>query len=753
LLSSFNPSSIIRIHTLQSRFMANFDPHLCETCRSIDFEAILFKNSGKKINLNTSESSRKEVNFGFLDELICRSPSCQFCGLVLETATRINFGEVPPTTKEGQRVKCVLKGRFFCTLYDAIHQGQAGCDVDVYRLMVEFDPRPYPEVLFNDVMFQPYAELKVGSDKRDDLTGSGRLVGDRVDTKTLRNWFRQCEDRHGKKCSTPRWLGNVEQSSSLKVIDVKRRCIANAPPRCRYLALSYVWGACQTIRTTTASIAQFREANAFDKEIVPKTIAEAMKLVVALGERYLWVDALCIIQDDDTNKAEQIMQMDLIYAGALLTIIAAWGKDVAAGLPGLSEGTRSARQGTVWVSENWSLMQTLAQGDDGLLQNSTWYSRGWTFQERLLSRRALIFTPDQVYWVCEMATWNEETILEPEKPRYHVLSQALGCNDEWDDGEPKFSMKALGDYITQYSERQFTYQGDALSSFSGILRRVAYRESEVFHWGLPHTRFDQALTWKYGEERRKDYCKLHHVPFPSWSWLGWTGFVGGYEIDDDLQKRTLRGASSPEIVFYKLGIDGRVQQIKGAAHRRRRALLWFRKLVKDPFEDMRRRWKGPTIVHSPISICAKGSHSLADGSLHPYQLAPELDKTTHDTLATNQPFHETGRLVFWTSRASLLTRQAERNKIFVDVNGKDTLLDSANGFFADMMETTGNQILLDFIVVSRRCLFDKEVGSLNLLVVTWSETELDVASRIGCCSISESDWVSVDPEWKLVILE
>ena len=343
----------IRIHTLQGPLMAKNDPHLCETCRSIDFEAILFEG-WRKIFIYPSES--KEVDLGFLDELIRRSPSCQFCGLALEAATRINFGEIPPTTVEGQRVKCVIKERFFCTLYDAVHRGQAGCRVHVSRLVVHLDPQPYPEIQFMQIMFQPYAELMAGSDKRDDLTGSGRLVGDRVDTKTLRNWLRQCEDRHGKNCSTPQWLGNVKQSNSLKVIDVKRRCIANAPPRCRYLALSYVWGACQTFRSTTANIAQFREAKGFDKEIVPKTIADAMKLVVALGERYLWVDALCITQDDDTDKAEQIMQMDLIYAGALLTIIAAGGKDAAAGLPGISEGTRSAKQGTVRVSENWSLM-------------------------------------------------------------------------------------------------------------------------------------------------------------------------------------------------------------------------------------------------------------------------------------------------------------------------------------------------------------------------------------------------------------
>ncbi|KAF2193474.1 HET-domain-containing protein [Zopfia rhizophila CBS 207.26] len=599
-------------------------------------------------------------------------------------------------------------------------------------------------------MFQPCAESRQGSGGHDNLKGSGRVVELQVDTKTLRNWLRQCEDHHGGNCSVPKWLGNAEQPSSLKVIDVKRKCIVNAPPRCRYLALSYVWGACQTFRSTTVNNVQFRVENGIDKEIVPKTIMDAMKLVLSLGEQYLWVDALCITQDDDKDKAEQITQMDLIYANALLTIIAAGGKDAAAGLPGLSEGTRSVKQGAVRISENWSLMQTLSQGFDAHLQNSTWNSRGWTFQERLLSRRALFFTQDQVYWMCEMATWNEETILEPARPRCQVLSQALGCRDEWDDGDPKFTMEALDTYITQYSTREFTYQSDALDGFSGILRRVAYQENENFHWGLPHTRFDQALTWKYGTKRRKEHCNVHRVPFPSWSWLGWTEFIGAHHVHSDLQERTLRGESSPELVFYKLGTDGKVQEIKAAAAPSNGAQLQTRKPVNDSFEDMRRQWKGTTIVRGPVSIRAKGSDSLTDGSLRSSQLAPEKDKKTYDSLTISQPFNDIGRLVFWTSHASLFTHMTKSGKMYVEINGKDILLDDATGFFTGM---TGTNQLLDFIVVSRSFLDSKELKSLNLFVVKWSDRELNVASRIGCCSIHESDWVRADREWKLVILE
>lgn len=86
---------------------------------------------------------------------------------------------------------------------------------------------------------------------------------------------------------------------------------------------------------------------------MPKTIADTMALALELGEQYLWVDVLCIIQDDNKDKKEQIAQMDLIYAGALFTIIAAGGSNAQSGLPGLLEGTRKVEQRTVQAGESF----------------------------------------------------------------------------------------------------------------------------------------------------------------------------------------------------------------------------------------------------------------------------------------------------------------------------------------------------------------------------------------------------------------
>ena len=76
---------------------------------------------------------------------------------------------------------------------------------------------------------------------------------------------------------------------------------------------------------------------------LPRTIQDAMAFVLGIGQRYLWVDALCIVQDDSNSKETQIKHMGSVYHAALFTIIAS-GRDADAGLPGVREGSRNEVQ-------------------------------------------------------------------------------------------------------------------------------------------------------------------------------------------------------------------------------------------------------------------------------------------------------------------------------------------------------------------------------------------------------------------------
>ncbi len=94
--------------------------------------------------------------------------------------------------------------------------------------------------------------------------------------------------------------------------------IVDAPPQCRYLALSYVWGRVhqdkEYLSSRDENLAILGQTGALFAKTnsLPDTIKDAISLCQKLDERYLWVDSLCIIQDSLDDKMNQIGKMDTI---------------------------------------------------------------------------------------------------------------------------------------------------------------------------------------------------------------------------------------------------------------------------------------------------------------------------------------------------------------------------------------------------------------------------------------------------------
>lgn len=214
---------------------------------------------------------------------------------------------------------------------------------------------------------------------------------------------------------------------------------------------------------------------------LPQTIQDAITLTERLGERYLWVDALCIVQDDLEDLQRQTAAMDSVFSGATLTIAAAAGDDSNHGLPGLRAGSGRKTRRKIRVTENLSLLSTA----EDELRRSSWETRGWTFQERVLSRRMLFFTQSLVSWKCDLDAWSEETILEPEKLEgnfvclYHTLGPVSATT-------PRFSVRQLETYINNYTRRTLSYGSDILPAFQGIMHRYEAATGERLHWGLAY---------------------------------------------------------------------------------------------------------------------------------------------------------------------------------------------------------------------------------------------------------------------------
>ena len=239
----------------------------------------------------------------------------------------------------------------------------------------------------------------------------------------ISSWMNACHTLHGPEC-------NEVHSNSLQVfdmilIDVVGQRLVTLPSDTRYFALSYVWGTAKSFNTTQATVEALKVSGALADTSIPKTLRDAMELTVRLGEKYLWVDALCIIQDDEEGKMDLILKMDIIYNQALLTVVALSGEHADAGLPGVSKDSRSPIGPLEHfpTSGNDTLSFTIQHPGLGLkVKDSVYATRGWTYQERLLSPRRLYLTESQAYFHCNCAIYEEQRGMEN---RSNFLSPGL----------------------------------------------------------------------------------------------------------------------------------------------------------------------------------------------------------------------------------------------------------------------------------------------------------------------------------------
>jgi hypothetical protein len=173
----------------------------------------------------------------------------------------------------------------------------------------------------------------------------------------------------------------------------------------KYVALTHRWGnpSLQGSFHFLSHAKLERWQNHLDLRMLPQTFQDAVKITRSLGLRYLWIDALCIIQDDEADLQAQIGKMEDVFRCAYVTLSAtcATGSD-----DGFLKTNRKSRSHYPfsYPNELGSLdMIYLCDPIDDFerhVEQSALSKRGWVFQERALSRRIIHFTEVQVYWEC-----------------------------------------------------------------------------------------------------------------------------------------------------------------------------------------------------------------------------------------------------------------------------------------------------------------------------------------------------------------
>lgn len=191
-----------------------------------------------------------------------------------------------------------------------------------------------------------------------------------------------------------------------------------------YACLSYSWGTGTQHCTTTRNIKNHLQRISIST--LPRTIADAIRLCRALRIPYLWIDALCIIQDDKDDWSREAAAMAGIYGSSVLTISVPNNTDCTE--PFLTRSLEKYAHVEVdWVhgysgtAGTATLVYDWPRDHGSLLSKSPWMDRGWTFQEWVLSPCVLHCGSTMTVYECLHGTCYESNADE--------ISQALASPD------------------------------------------------------------------------------------------------------------------------------------------------------------------------------------------------------------------------------------------------------------------------------------------------------------------------------------
>ncbi|KAF2135479.1 uncharacterized protein K452DRAFT_239292 [Aplosporella prunicola CBS 121167] len=334
----------------------------------------------------------------------------------------------------------------------------------------------------------------------------GLLIPEEPNWTTFSQWINECTS-HGAQCSVS---ALDPQPTGFRLIDVDNFCVVRPPPLSEYAALSYVWGNTTFFRATLENINTLERKDSLLSVDLPATIKDAMVACRRLGKNYLWVDALCIVQDDMEMLNAQINQMNLIYSHPSFTIVACEGSDAKYGLPGLS------RKRMPELKLPWGNIELIEQPQTlyNSLTWSIWNSRAWTYQEAIFSKRLLFFRNTSAAFECTSSK---------------ALNEAGKAGDG--TGHVFGRQRDLGfDFfraVNGYSSRDISNDEDVLHAFSGIINYL-YGDQHIY--GMPLREFDAAVLWVDFQCIHVHRTTQGEDMFPTWSWASLHG--SKYIIDD-----------------------------------------------------------------------------------------------------------------------------------------------------------------------------------------------------------------------------
>ncbi|KAK4465368.1 heterokaryon incompatibility protein-domain-containing protein [Cladorrhinum samala] len=351
----------------------------------------------------------------------------------------------------------------------------------------------------------------------------------------------------------------------------------------RYLTLSHCWGPAGPPITLLKSNLPELSTVGIPLGSLPLTFRHAVEVARLLGVPYIWIDALCIVQDSAEDWTAESLKMHTVYGNGWLNLAAGWAGDCSEGFwsqrdamslsplvvdltggdsyyhRGGGPNHRKKRQTVVFPKAD----QVYSERDDDQLKL---FSRGWVFQEQLLARRMLTLGRREVHWDCgELRT------------REYGIGDAVGRGEEVVYGQERWLQGSRGSdpertrawegVIEGYSYKDLTRYSDRLTAVSGLAARLGEGWDGVRYLaGLWSHRLRHWLLWQTSLPSVRP-TGTGPKGVPSWSWASLQGnaYFDARRYSDGLVEVVDADVklSAPTNIFG--AVDGGTVKLKGCA--------------------------------------------------------------------------------------------------------------------------------------------------------------------------------------------
>lgn len=357
----------------------------------------------------------------------------------------------------------------------------------------------------------------------------------------IEDWISECSNEHlfcrhtiQRRPVLPRRVLKIDSATDPLTV----RLVESDGEKARYIALSYCWGKANLLKTTTKNLESHKHRIEWDS--LAKAYQHCITLAVRLGVQFVWIDALCILQDSDPDWRRESSNMGKVYENAYLVIAASLAIDGDDGFffdrseykelelpdkehrqwPPAPPGNVFAR---VYEPQHAPFRDQWVNPVRDAADDLPLFGRAWAFQERILATRVLHFTPFEMLWECRTRIQCE-----------------CGQNDERNPGGMKFNFaEALrpghallqdrnatwGDIVGEYTSRDLTFAKDKLVALSATAQQMSHRWLGQYVAGMWNNFLLDSLLWV--RHSREDYPKPRHEEHvaPTWSWASVDGQI------------------------------------------------------------------------------------------------------------------------------------------------------------------------------------------------------------------------------------